>query len=56
MKKVNFTNLMVSIYLFLFIFTMINREFLLLGMDLRYGLIVLGFILICYKVIRNYKA
>lgn len=40
-----------NVYAFLFIFTMINREFLFFGIDLRYVGIVIAVILILYKLI-----
>lgn len=55
MKKINIINLMYNLYIFIFIFTMINREFLFFGVDLRYILLLLGFILICLKWININK-
>lgn len=49
MKK----NLIFNLYLFLFIFTMINREFLFLGMDLRMVNLALGILLIFMKLIQK---
>lgn len=53
MKKINLINLIFNIYLFLFIFTMIDREFLFLGLDLRMLNLMLGVILIFIKLIRK---
>lgn len=50
MKKISIVKLMYKLYAFIFIFTMINREFLFLGIDLRYILLVLGLVLIFYRL------
>lgn len=42
-----------NFYLFLFVFTMINREFLPFGIDLRYILMSVGFILLIYGFIKK---
>ena len=44
--KEKIVNILYSIYAFLFIFTMINKEFLLFGIDLRFILLPIGAILI----------
>ncbi len=44
--KINLHKFFFEIYSFLFIFVMINREFLLFGLDLRYILLVLSVILL----------
>lgn len=44
--KINLRNLSFNIYSFLFIFTMINREFLFFGIDLRYILLPLSLVII----------
>ena len=49
MKK----NLVFNLYLFLFIFTMIDREFLFLGIDLRMVNLALGIVLILMKLIQR---
>lgn len=54
MKKVNLVKILYTLYSFLFIFTMINREFLFFGIDLRYILLILGVMLTIYGII-NYK-
>lgn len=46
MNREKITNILYNIYAFLFIFTMINKEFLLFGLDLRFILLPLGVILI----------
>lgn len=46
MSKEKIVNILYSIYAFLFIFTMINKEFLLFGIDLRFILLPIGAILI----------
>lgn len=43
---------MLDLYLFIFIFTMFNREFRLLGFDLRYILVVVGIILILVRAVQ----
>lgn len=52
-KKINITQMVLNTYLSLFIFSMINKEFLLFGMDLRFIMLPLGFILILINVISN---
>ena len=42
MSKEKIVNILYSIYAFLFIFTMINKEFLLFGIDLRFILLPNG--------------
>ncbi len=57
MMKKNYKLTLLNIYLFLFIFTMINREFLFWGVDLRFVLLPLGIILLIYGVLkREYKS
>lgn len=50
MKRVNIAKSMYWLYTFIFIFVMINREFLFLGIDLRYILLILGIFLIFYRL------
>jgi len=53
MKKI--INSLYIIYSFLFIFTMINKEFLLFGLDLRFILLPLGLVLLFFSVIKKDK-
>ncbi len=46
MNREKTTNILYNIYAFLFIFTMMNKEFLLFGLDLRFILLPIGLILI----------
>ncbi len=46
---------LINTYIFIFIFTMMNREFLLFSLDLRYLLIALGCYLILYSLFRMIK-
>lgn len=41
-----------DIYLFIFIFTMVNREFVLFGLDLRYVQMLLSLFLICNRLVQ----
>ncbi len=45
----------ISIYVFLFIFTMFNREFVPFGIDLRYIMLLVAMILMFYFTIMHYK-
>lgn len=47
--------MLLNTYLFLFIFTMINREFKLFNFDIRYILVLFGILLIAYKVYTSRK-
>lgn len=51
MRKINIINIMYNLYIFIFIFTMINREFLFFGLDLRFILLALGVMLIYLKLL-----
>ncbi len=44
--KINIKKVLLNVYISLFIFCMINREFLLFGLDLRFILVPLGILLI----------
>ncbi|WP_346893310.1 glycosyltransferase [Clostridium sp. UBA871] len=46
---------LINTYIFIFIFTMMNREFLLFSLDSRYLLIALGCYLILYSLFRMIK-
>ncbi len=50
MTKNKIIKILYNIYAFLFIFTMINREFLLFGLDLRFILVPLGLILLVFSI------
>lgn len=52
---INLNKKMFGIYSFLFIYTMINREFLLLGLDLRFVILVLGVLLIFFGKVEKTK-
>ena len=52
---INLNKKMFGIYSFLFIYTMINREFLLLGLDLRFVILVLGVLLIFFVKVEKTK-
>lgn len=55
MKNV-YKNILLNFYFFLFIFTMVNREYLFFGLDLRFVMLPLGFMLFGYGIIkREYK-
>ncbi len=43
-----------KIYLFLFIFTMVNREFKPLGFDIRFIVLPLGVLLLIWSIIKNH--
>ena len=51
--KNNIKQFLLNAYLSLFIFCMINREFLLFGLDLRFILVPLGLLLIGVYIILN---
>ena len=51
MKK--FFQILLNIYLFLFIFTMVNREFKPFGVDIRFIVFPLGIIILAYNLINN---
>ena len=51
--KVKINDILFKFYISLFIFCMINREFLLFGLDLRFILLPLGFFLIFINIIIN---
>lgn len=53
--KINLNKNLFNLYSFLFIYTMINREFLLLGMDLRYVVLILGIFLVLISFITRNK-
>ncbi len=44
-----------EVFLFLFVFTTLNREFLPFGMDLRYPMLLIALLLIGYSVVINRK-
>ena len=51
--KINAKKFLLNTYLSLFIFCMINREFLLFGIDLRFVVFPLGILLIISNIISN---
>lgn len=53
MKKINLIKALLNLYLFLFIFTMINREFRAFGIDIRFFYLPIGIFLICYGVLHK---
>lgn len=54
MKKVeNISNLLLKIYIFIFILTMFNRELIPLGIDIRYVQVILSLIIIGYEVYKT---
>lgn len=53
MFKKNITLLLYNIYTFLFVFTMVNREFVLFNLDFRYVLLPLGIVLILFWLIKK---
>ena len=55
MKQINIFKFLFNIYIFIFIFTMINREFLLFGIDLRYILIIIGLVIIFLNILKFIK-
>ena len=42
-----------NVFVALFIFTTINREFVLFGLDLRYPTIILGLVLVVLSIFRK---
>ena len=42
-----------NVFVVLFIFTTINREFVLFGLDLRYPTIILGLVLVVLSIFRK---
>ena len=55
MIKNKMIKILYNIYTFLFIFTMINREFLFFGLDLRFIVLPLGTILVLYSFLKPKK-
>lgn len=49
MKSFSLVKTIFNVYLFLFIFTMTNKEFLFFGYDLRYSLVVIALLLILLR-------
>ena len=53
--KININKTIFNLYSFLFIYTMINREFLFFGLDLRYIVLILGILLLFFKALNLIK-
>lgn len=53
MAKSKIIKILYNIYVFLFVFTMINREFLLFGLDMRFIILPLGVILFIYSFFKK---
>lgn len=54
--KLNLYKILFELYSFLFIYTMINREFLFFGIDLRFIILIIGIILLFFALVTKNKS